>query len=593
MDRYVPKSQQQPKSKFPSAAQLRDAALRAGPRRKTAQDGQPVNPFQLPEFPPKATPPKKYQMAMDNAISANIAWAGSILSQSFSEGLQFLGYPYLAELTQRPEYRVITETIAGEMTRKWIKFEAVGDEEKTKEIKELEDRFKDLEVQDHFKQIAEHDGYFGRAHLYMDFGNTDDRNELETPIGDGQNSISKAKIARGSLKRINAVEAMWAYPQSYNSIDPLQPDWYNPQHWYVMSRNIHVSRLLTFVGRPVPDMLKPAYAFGGLSLSQIAKPYVDNWLTTRQSVNDLIHAFVVWGLKTNLSESLGMGGEQLFQRIELFNRLRDNRGCMLTDMESEEFFNVTAPLGTLDALQAQSQEHMAAVSRIPLVKLLGIQPAGLNASSEGEIRVFYDTIHSYQHSFFRKNLTRLMHFVMLDLWGQVDPGITFSFEPLYELSEKEKADMRKTEAETEQIHIDAGVISQEEARKRVANDPDTPYPGLDWTELPNLKQEEEEGLIPEGSGQGEKAVLGEGEEDSDLTGGSAESAEGGEEDRGPTDPDDQEGEDEIEDGVGTARRSRIGKVARLVRSNLGDPAPVRTARTGSLVKLLKKLDAAE
>jgi hypothetical protein len=54
----------------------------------------------------------------------------------------------------------------------------------------------------------------------------------------------------------------------YNAINPLKGDWYNPQTWYVMGQEIHGSRLPTFIGHPVPDMLKPAYSFGGLSLSR-------------------------------------------------------------------------------------------------------------------------------------------------------------------------------------------------------------------------------------------------------------------------------------------------------------------------------------
>jgi hypothetical protein len=48
-----------------------------------------------------------------------------------------------------------------------------------------------------------------------------------------------------------------------------------------MSREVHRSRLLTFIGRELPDILKPAYAFGGLSMSQMLKPYVDNRLRSR------------------------------------------------------------------------------------------------------------------------------------------------------------------------------------------------------------------------------------------------------------------------------------------------------------------------
>jgi Protein of unknown function (DUF1073) len=56
-------------------------------------------------------------------------------------------------------------------------------------------------------------------------------------------------------------------------------------------------------------------------------------------------------------------------------------------------------LQDLDWLLAQSQEQISSVSRIPLVKWTGISPSGLNASSEGEIRVYYDLIHSEQIDF--------------------------------------------------------------------------------------------------------------------------------------------------------------------------------------------------
>ncbi|WP_369077406.1 hypothetical protein, partial [Enterobacter sp. UNJFSC 003] len=35
-------------------------------------------------------------------------------------------------------------------------------------------------------------------------------------------------------------------------------------------------------------------------------------------------------------------------------------------------------------------------------------PAGLNASSEGELRSFYDWIHSFQEKLYRQNLHALM-----------------------------------------------------------------------------------------------------------------------------------------------------------------------------------------
>ncbi|TXH35292.1 MAG: DUF1073 domain-containing protein [Rhodospirillaceae bacterium] len=401
----------------------------------------PVNPFTLPQHPPGVVP-NGSSMAQDGDIGEYLKWAGSELSGAFSEGVTFLGYSYLSELAQRPEYRRIVEVIATEMTRKWIKLKGAGGEDQAKRIEAIEKAMTRLKVRDAFRQVAEHDGFFGRGHIYIDLGTTDDREELKTPIGNGGNALSKGKIGRGSLKRIQTVEAVWAYPTAYNSNDPLKPDWYKPSSWFVMGKQMHASRLLTFVGREVPDLLKPAYSFGGLAMSQMAKPYVDNWIRTRQSVSDLLHSFSVNGIKIDLAVAAqvegGPDGTDIFRRIDFFNQIRDNRGVMALNKD-EDFFNVSTPLSTLDALQAQTQEHMASVCGIPLVKLLGIQPAGLNASSEGEIVTFYDGILAYQEKLFRDPLAVIINMIQLSEFGDVDDGITFEFQPLWTMDDTQKS----------------------------------------------------------------------------------------------------------------------------------------------------------
>ncbi len=163
---------------------------------------------------------------------------------------------------------------------------------------------------------------------------------------------------------------------------------------------------------------------------------------------------------------------------------------MMLDKDSEEFDNVTVPLSGLHELQAQSQEHMCSVTGIPLVKFTGISPTGLNASDEGQIRVFYDAIAAYQEKFFRENLTKVFHFLQLNLWGKVDPDLSFVFEPLWSLDEAALAGMRKTEADTDGSYIDRGVLSPKEVRERLAGDPDSPYASIDVEDVPEPPAEE-------------------------------------------------------------------------------------------------------
>lgn len=469
-------------------------------------------PFAVAQHPPEATPDTS--LAMDSADfcggNGAVQWAANALSSAFAEGQAFLGYPELAVLAQRPEYRVISETIAEEMTRKWIKLQSKGGKKgQIKKIAKINDFLKEIGAQKAVQTAIEQDGFFGRGHIYIDTGVSDERDELKMPIGNGRNTLSKNKVnEKRPVIALRNVEAVWVYPTNYNSNDPLKPDWYNPEQWFVQGKQVHKSRLLTIIGHPVSDLLKPAYSFGGLSLTQMAKPYVDNWLRTRQSVADIISAFTVFVLMTDLSTLLQEnGGNALFERAELFNNLRDIRGLMMLNKDTEDFKNVSASLSTLDTLQAQTQEHMAAVSRIPIVKLLGIQPQGLNADSEGVMKTFEDHIHARQERIVREPAETLVGFAQLSLFGEIDPDIVVVFEPLREMNEKEASEIRKSDAETGDILIANGTLDPAEERARIAADEDTPYDGIDVDDMPEPPDDEED-LDIRGSGSSAKKPAG-------------------------------------------------------------------------------------
>lgn len=443
---------------------------------RIARTFKPAEPF------PGVVPKGKASMAMDDATRNMNTWA--LQNSAFAEGLEFLGYPYLAQLTQRPEYRRPCEIMAKEMTRKWIKIIAKGDtdaEDKADKIKFIEQKLEELNAQRAFRELIEQDGFFGRSHLFIDLELLEE--DLNKPLSLSADFIEKGK----GIKNLQVIEPLWVYPNNYNSNNPLKKNFYKPQTWWVLGSEVHASRLVTIVSRQVPDMLKPAYSFGGLSLSQICKPYVDNWLRTRQSVSDLIHSFSVSVLSTDMSQMLEHGATtDLFNRLALFGTLRDNRNVLALDKDSESFENIAAPLGTLDHLQAQSQEHMSAVTGIPLVVLLGITPSGLNASSDGEIRIFYGWIEAQQEAVIRDPLKKIISIIQLAQYGEVDPSITFQFVPLYTLDETAAATVEKTKADTDAVLIDAGVIDTHEARVRLATEENSPYASLDLKIVPAM-----------------------------------------------------------------------------------------------------------
>ena len=445
---------------------LRRAAERAKVGASAAKSyAFPVKP---PELAPGVVP-----AGVTAPVMAQDSNQYAYAAQTFPGG-GFPGFSYLSQLATRAEFRQMASGMATEMTREWLEFTSKQDDDvdNAEKIKAIEEEFKRLNVRGVIQAAAEQDCYFGRAQIFLEIKGAD----RKTPL-----ILDPRTVKQGSLERVVPVEAVWTTPSGYNALDPAAPDFYKPSSWFMLGQEVHASRLMTVVTRPLPDILKPAFNFAGMSLSQLAEPYVDNWLRTRQSVSDLLNNFSITALATAMDQVLqgDDDGSDLFARAELFTATRSNKGLMLLDKEREELVQVNTPLSGLHELQAQSQEQMCSVSRMPAIVLTGISPSGLNASSDGEIRIFYDWIAAQQEAYWREPLEVILKAVQLSLFGEIDPDIGFTFVPLYQMTPKEESDIRLQDSQADCAYIAAGVVDPSEVRERLARDPNGGYQGLD------------------------------------------------------------------------------------------------------------------
>jgi phage-related protein (TIGR01555 family) len=457
------------------AAPKGDGLKRAAAKVRTmAADSSTVKPYTYPIKPPKLMPGVAPQGVTPPVMAMDLN-PYAFAAETYPGG-GFPGFSYLSQLATRAEYRAFASTLSTEVTREWIEFTSKQDDDTdtAEKIKLIDEEFKRLNVRGVLQKAVEHDCYFGRAQIFIDIKDAD----RKTPL-----ILDPRTVKKGSLNGVNTVEAIWTTPSGYNALDPAAPDFYKPNGWFMLGQQVHASRLMTTVTRPLPDMLKPAFNFAGMSLSQLAEPYVDNWLRTRQSVADLINNFSITVLATAMDQVLqgDDDGTDLFARADLFTATRSNRGLMLLDKEREELVQVNTPLSGLHELQAQSQEHMCSVSRTPAIVLTGISPSGLNASSDGEIRVFYDWIAAQQESFWREPLETILKVVQLSLFGEIDGDIGINFVPLYQMTPKELSEIRQADGATDCAYIAAGVVDASEVRERLAKDPNSGYDGLDTT----------------------------------------------------------------------------------------------------------------
>lgn len=454
----------------PAAPKKGDGLRRAA--NKAKEGASTVKSYAFPVKPPELAP-GVVPAGVTAPVMANDSGQYSFAAQTFPGG-GFPGFSYLAQLATRAEFRQMASGMATEVTREWLEFTSKQDDDSdnAEKIKAIEEEFKRLNVRGVIQKAAEQDCYFGRAQIFLEIKGAD----RKTPL-----ILDPRTVKKGSLERVVPVEAVWTTPSSYNALDPAAPDFYKPSSWFMLGQEVHASRLMTVVTRPLPDILKPAFNFAGMSLSQLAEPYVDNWLRTRQSVSDLLNNFSITALATAMDQVLqgDDDGTDLFARAELFTATRSNKGLMLLDKDREELVQINTPLSGLHELQAQSQEHMCSVSRMPAIILTGISPSGLNASSDGEIRIFYDWIAAQQEAYWREPLEVILKAVQLSLFGEIDPDIGFTFVPLYQMTPKEESDIRLQDSQADCAYIAAGVVDPSEVRERLAKDPNSGFMGLD------------------------------------------------------------------------------------------------------------------
>lgn len=444
-------------------------------------------PIQPPELMAGVVPEGKVpRVAMDSGIYEYAQAFASVPSVFFNG---FPGYPYLAQLTTRAEYRAFASSLSGEITREWIKLtSSESDNDATKKkITEIENCLKQIRLQQVVKLACEHDAYYGRGQILIKI---DDQN-LALPL-----KLSNKTIRRGSKIELVNVEPIWTTPISYNSIDPSAKDFYKPTLWYMLSKEVHTSRMPTIITRPVPDILKPAFNFSGMSLSQLAEPYVNNWLRTRDAVGDIVSNFSITALKTAMSAVLqgSDDGKNLLNRADVFTTMRSNQGLMLLDKDAEDMVQLNTPLGGLHELQAQSQEHMCSVAHMPAVVLTGISPSGFGNLAEGEMEAWRDWIKSEQGNNYQSVIWYIICIVQIAMYGEIDPDIGLQFNPLKQMTPKELSEMRLADSQAGGNYIDRNVIAPEEERERLARDHNSGYQGLDVSR----KVDNEENTDPDG-----------------------------------------------------------------------------------------------
>jgi len=336
---------------------------------------------------------------------------------------------------------------------------------------QIEKYLESLDVLDKVEESAIWGRLYGGSLLLV--GANDGASEPAAPLN--ENSIK-------SIDFLTPIDRFSVFPVKWYD-DPMKPKFGEPEIYrfllpttpnpggiinFQVGQEVHETRLIRFRGARTSirrrrvnfgwddSVLQRAYS--------VLLAFGMNWASVTHLLADVSQG--VLKIKNLASILTGNAKDTLVQRAALADETRSVARVLMLDADSENFERVPTPFSGIPELLDRTGIRLAAAFSMPVTKLLGISPGGLNATGESDIRNWYDEIAAKQPRVLTPRLKRLIHLSMLakngPTGGKLIEDFNVTYPPLWQLGPAEEATRRKTVAETDQIYIDKGVQTAEE-----------------------------------------------------------------------------------------------------------------------------------
>jgi phage-related protein (TIGR01555 family) len=234
---------------------------------------------------------------------------------------------------------------------------------------------------------------------------------------------------------------------------------------------VHHSRVIRYTGIDLPFFQAITEMMWGESILERLWDRLISFDNATLSSASLIDRANLRTVGVNgLREVVAAGGEArdgLLAQFEMMRLMQVNEG--LTLMDKEDTFQSTAySFAGLSDMMLQFGQQLAGASGIPLVRLFGQSPAGLNSTGDADIRMYYDNIKAQQEAKLRNPFESLLKVMWRSTYGTPSPAdLEFSFTPLWQMSALDKSVIAKSNTETTLGAFDAGLIPQKTAMKEL------------------------------------------------------------------------------------------------------------------------------
>lgn len=343
--------------------------------------------------------------------------------------------------------RKIIDIPALDSCRAWRAWQA-----KNGQIEKIEAEEKRLNVQAKVLEARKKARLFGGAALYIDLGD------------DASQELRPDAVKQGGIRFLTVLSPRQLQPGELET-DPLSPLYNRPKSYSLVSGTngqtiIHPSRLVIFYGNELPDhdlTSGAAFAWGDSVLTSVMEAVKQADATAANIASLIFEANVDVVTMEGLMAYVGTpdGERKVTDRYRIAATGKAINRMLILDGK-EKYERKGASFQTLPDLMDRFFQNVSGAADIPMTRLFGQSPGGLNASGESDLRNYYDRIASSQSLEMQPAMQLLDECLIRSATGQRDPKIHYVWNPLWQMSEKEKADIFKTKSDAARVIAGSG-----------------------------------------------------------------------------------------------------------------------------------------
>ncbi len=296
----------------------------------------------------------------------------------------------------------------------------------------------------------------------------------------GQNDWSKPlvldSVKKGSLEMVHVLDRYRLAATGQIDSDRTSRNFGLPVYYQIAEAaetvsNVHWSRVVIFNGKRLPYFEWQRNGRWHDSALQVLADNVKDYEATRAGINSLVFESNVDVLSIRgLAEMLSTpnGAQRIIDRVALGAGLKSTNGVWIIDggplsgqtnvNEMYQQKKITFS-GVNEVFEKVCMYDVCGASEIPITRMFGRSPGGLNSTGEGDEANYVTRIKREQMSELYRPLMRIYEIVCRHTIGRMPENFSIDFRPLVGESAKDKASVEFQRAQRDQIYYTMGAVT--------------------------------------------------------------------------------------------------------------------------------------